>query len=194
MVFAVVALEWSLSFWLASYLHDDIHASRGLAASLVSVLYAANLASRLAASRLARHMTAGRLLALCLTVAFCGLPLLLVASGPVLAAAGVMLTGIGVGATFPLTSSLHVAASPRTSTSAVGQVMATASLGQITAPLAVGAISNATNLRVGLLTLPAFTLLAVAALVWHVNTSRDQRLAAQRYKATHHGTEKERPA
>ena len=169
-VFAVVTLEWSLSFWLASYLHDDMHTGRGLAASLVSVLYAANLAGRLAASRLARHMAAGRLLALCLAVAFCGLPPLLAASGPILASAAVAVTGLGVGATFPLTSSLHVAASPGTSTSAVGQVMATASLGQLAGPLTVGAISNATSLRAGLLVLPVLTLLAAAALAWHMRT------------------------
>ena len=133
-IFAVVALEWSLSFWLASYLHDDVHTSSGLAASIVSVLYAANLAGRLVASRLARHMTAGRLLALCLAVACCGLPPLLAASGPIAAAAAVAVTGLGIGATFPLTSSLHVAANSGTSTSAIGQVMATASLGQLAGP------------------------------------------------------------
>jgi MFS family permease len=163
-VFAVVALEWSLNFWLASYLHDDIHAGRGLAASMVSVLYAANLAGRLAASRLARHMTTRRLLALCLAVSFCGLPPLLAASGPVLASAAVVVTGLGIGGTFPLASSLHVSASLGSSTSAVGRVMAAASLGQLAGPLVVGVISNVTSLRVGLIALPALTLLAIATL------------------------------
>ena len=62
-VFAVVAVEWSLSFWLATYLTDDVHLGRGLAVAMVSVLYAANLAGRLIASRLARRMTTGPLLA-----------------------------------------------------------------------------------------------------------------------------------
>jgi hypothetical protein len=42
-VFAIVALEFSLSFWLASYLHDDIGLARDAAAVTVSGLYAANL-------------------------------------------------------------------------------------------------------------------------------------------------------
>ncbi len=169
-VFAVVALEWSLSFWLASYLNDDVHLGRGLAVDMVSILYAANLAGRLAASRLARRVTTARLLAISLAVAFCGLPLLLAASTPLPAAAAITICGAGIGATFPLTAALHVGASPSVSTVAVGQVMATASLGQLAGPLIIGAISSPTSLRTGLITLPVLTLLAGAALTAHLCT------------------------
>jgi MFS family permease len=171
-VFAVVALEWSLSFWLASYLNDDVDLGRGLAVAMVSVLYVANLAGRLIASRLARRMTTRRLLAICLAVASCGLPLLLAASQAVIAAFAITVAGIGIGATFPLTSSLHVGASDRTSTVAVGQVMATAAIGQLAGPLAVGVVADVTNLRVGLIMLPALTLLAGVALACDVHAHR----------------------
>jgi fucose permease len=166
-VFAVVAFEWSLAFWLASYLDDDVGLSRGLAVGMVSGVFAAALVGRLAASRLAARMATGRLLALSLGVAAAGLPFLLAAEGPAAAGVGLALAGFGSGATFPLTSSLHVGASAGTATVAVGQVMATASLGQIVGPIAVGAIAQASSLRAGLLLLPALAVLAALALARH---------------------------
>lgn len=166
-VFAIVALEFALSFWLASYLNDDVGLSRGVAVVLVSALYAANLVGRLVASRLARRMTAQRLLALALLVAFVGLPVLLSATGSVTAALGVAICGAGIGATFPLTSSLHLAASPRAADNALGEILITAALGQIVGPLAVGAIAQAAGLRAGLLVMPALVLVAAGALSRH---------------------------
>lgn len=168
-VFAVVALEWSLSFWLASYLNDDLHLGCGLAVAMVSVLYAMSIVGRFAASRFARQIATERLLAISLAVAFCGLPPLLAASGAAVAAVAVAIAGLGIGASFPLSSSLHVGTSDRTSTVAVGQVMATASVGQLAGPLAIGAIAEATSLRVGLILLPVLPLLAAAALIRHAH-------------------------
>jgi fucose permease len=170
-VFAVVALEWSLSFWLASYLNDDLHLGRGLAVAMVSILYAASIVGRFAASRFARRMTTERLLAISLAVAFCGLPPLVAADGAAVAAVAVAIAGFGIGASFPLASSLHVGTSNHTSTVAVGQVMATASVGQLAGPLAIGAIAETTSLRTGLIVLPLLTLLAAAALNRHVSRS-----------------------
>ena len=99
----------------------------------------------------------------------CGLPLLLAAGHTAGAASAVAVTGIGIGASFPLTSSLHVGTSGRPSTVAVGQVMATAAIGQLAGPVAVGAIAEITSLRAGLIMLPALTLLAGVALVRHVH-------------------------
>lgn len=106
-VVAVVALEWSVSFWLATYLSADVHLRLGVAVVMVSVLYAASLASRLIASRLARQVTARRLLLISLAVAFAGLVSLLVASDAAMTAVAVAITGLGIGGTFPLTSSLQ---------------------------------------------------------------------------------------
>jgi MFS family permease len=163
-VFAIVALEFSLSFWLASYLDDDVGLTRGAAAAAVSGLYLANLAGRLAASRLARHAGADRLLAAALALALLGLPVLLTATSASAAAAGIALVGTGIGALFPLTSALYVAASPRSADSALGQVLAIAAIGQLAGPLAAGAIAQAAGLRAGLLVLPAVTVLAAAGL------------------------------
>ena len=166
-VFAIVALEFALSFWLASYLNDDLGLARGAAVAMVSLLYAANLAGRLVASRLARTQSAERLLAAALGTVIAGLPFLLAATGATAAVAGIALAGAGIGALFPLTSSLHVQASGRTADAALGQTLTIAAFGEIAGPLVAGAIAQATSLRVGLFVLPALTLLAAGGLAAH---------------------------
>jgi MFS family permease len=166
-VFAIVALEFALSFWLASYLNDDVGLARQTAVVLVSVLYAANLTGRLFASRLARTHPPEHLLFAAIGCVLAGLPCLLAATSATAAVAGIALTGAGIGALFPLTSSLHLQTSGHTADSALGEVLTVAALGQIAGPLLAGAIAQASSLRVGLLVLPALTLLAAAGLTGH---------------------------
>jgi fucose permease len=161
-VFAIVALEFTLSFWLASYLNDDIGLARGTAVAAVSGLYASNLAGRLLASRLARRTSVEALLAGALATALFGLPFLLGATDAPVAATGIVIAGIGIGATFPLISALHIKISPRDADGALGEVLAVASIGQVAGPLAAGTIAQASGLRTGLLVLPALVVIAAA--------------------------------
>jgi fucose permease len=167
MVLVIVALEFSLSFWLASYLDDTVGLGRGTAVVMVSGLYAANLVGRLLASNLAHNTSTERLLAASLVVGLAGVAILLAAGGAVVAGLGIAVTGIGVGAMFPLASSLHVGASSRNADGAIGQVLSIAALGQISGPLIVGAIAQAAGLRGGLAIIPALMLIAGAALMRH---------------------------
>ena len=166
-VVAVVALEFCLSFWLASYLDDEVGLGRDLAAAMSSVLYAAALAGRLLLSRLARRLPAEPLLACALFLTVLGAPLLLIAHEPALVIAGTVVTGIGMGATFPLTSSLHVQASSISADAAMGEVLAVAAIGQIAGPLAAGVLAQVADLRVGLLVLPVLSAVALVALAEH---------------------------
>lgn len=166
-VFAIVALEFALSFWLASYLHDSLGVRRGAAALLVSALYGANLVGRVAASRAARRLPDATLLATALASALIGTPLLIAAHSLVLAAVGIAIAGAGIGALFPLTSSLHVASTPARADSAVGEILTIAALGQLAGPLAAGAVAQVSGLRTGLIVLPALCLLGLVALLAH---------------------------
>jgi fucose permease len=163
-IFSIVALEFGLSFWLASYLNVSVGLERGLAVALVAALYGANLAGRLLASRLARRVEADRLLAVALVTAMVGLPILIVAHAVGPATLGFVITGMGIGALFPLTSSLHVGRSRRGADAALGQVLVVAAFGQTFGPLAVAAIAQAAGLRAGFLVLPALVLAAAGAL------------------------------
>jgi fucose permease len=162
-IFAVVGLEFTLSFWAASYLHDDVGLARDTSVALVSALYAANLVGRVLASRVARRRPAPTVLLACLATALAGVPVLLLAETGVVAVCGLAVVGIGTGGTFPLASALHVEASHRSADQALGQTLAVAGLGQIAGPLAAGAIAQLADLRVGLLVLAALVLLAAAS-------------------------------
>ncbi|HWH09761.1 MAG TPA: MFS transporter [Solirubrobacteraceae bacterium] len=166
-VVAIVALEFSLSFWLASYLNGSVGIGREDAVLMVSGLYGANLTGRLVASRLARRATTERVLGAALILALVGLPILLAARGAAVAALGIAVTGTAIGAMFPLTSSMHVGISSRNADGAIGQVQGIASIGQILGPFAVAAIAQAAGLRVGLFILPGLVLLAAAGLNGH---------------------------
>lgn len=164
LVMIIVALEFGLGFWLASYLADDVGTGRRLAVAMVSGLYLAQLVGRLVASRIARRASTGAVLALAIATSLAGLPVLLAATSAVTAAIGLGIASFGIGAMFPLASSLHVGASRRNADGALGQVLTAAAFGQVTGPLVVAGIAQAADLRVGLLVLPALALLAAAAL------------------------------
>ena len=168
-VFAIVALEFALTFWLASYLADDVDLNRQLAVTMVSGLYAANLLGRVLASRLAQRFRVEPVLAGALAVVLLGLPILLTAQNAVTAELGLAIAGVGIAATFPLTSALHVATSRHGADAAMGQVLAIASVGQMCGPLVVAVLAQVSNLRVGLIALVGFTLLAAGALRWQVS-------------------------
>lgn len=166
LVTAVVALEFGLSFWLASYLNGPVGVARAGAAALVSVLYASNLGGRLLVSRFARNHPASRVLSAGLACVVCGLPVLLAASGTGVAVAGVALTGVGIGALFPLASALHVQARGGRSDGSLAEILSVAAIGQMAGPLLVAAVAQAAGLRAGLIAvLPAMTLAAAAALI-----------------------------
>lgn len=145
---------------------------------MVAGLYAANLAGRLTASRLVRHATTERLLAGSVLIGLAGSPVLLAAASAPVAAAGLGIVGVGIGAAFPLASSLHVAASSDNADRALGHVFVTSASGQILGPLAAGAIAQAGGLRLGLLLLPALAILAAGALTRH-------RIATAPTRGTH---------
>lgn len=165
-VVAIVALEFALSFWLSSYLNGSVGIARSSAVALVSALYAANLCGRLLASRLAHSHPPERVLGGALALVTAGLPLVLAASGMPAAVAGIALTGTGIGALFPMTSSLHVHTRGGSADVALGEILSVAALGQMGGPFLAGVIAQAAGLRVGLIAvLPALTLLAAAGLL-----------------------------
>lgn len=171
-VSAIVALEFSLGFWLASYLGDDVGLDRQLAVAMVSWLFAANLVGRLLASRLAHRFGADVLLAGAIGLALLGMPVLLLAGNAVTAGIGLALVGTGGGAMFPLTSSLHVGASPRGADAAIGQVLAAASIGLILGPVIVAGVAELANLRAGLVSLVVYALIAATGLHRHVSADQ----------------------
>jgi MFS family permease len=119
------------------------------------------------------------LLRLALATALVGLPFLLGAENIAVAVVGLAVTGMGIGGTFPLASSLYIAASHRTADQALGQILTVAGIAQIIGPLAAGAVAQAAGLRMGLLVLPVFVLLAAATTTRAADVISRARSAVQ---------------
>ena len=164
-IFAVVAMEFVLSFWLASYLADEVGFSPGRAAGTVALLYAAQLIGRVVTSRLARRISPRPLIVGALLVVLVGTPALLSDGVPWLVIVGILVAGAGIGAMFPLASALHVQASPRNADGALGQTLTVASVAQICGPLAAGAIAQVADLQLALLLVPGFAVLVGFSLL-----------------------------
>jgi fucose permease len=112
-------------------------------------------------------------LVLATAVVGCGLPFLLAATSAVVAVVGIVLAGAGIGALFPLTSSIHVQGTGGTADSALGEILSVAAIGQMGGPLLVGAIAQGATLRLGMLVvLPALLLLATIGLAAHGRQTR----------------------
>lgn len=172
LVFSIVALEWSLSFWLASYLDDAVGLGRGAAVVMAGVLYAAMLAGRVVASRLSRRLTSERLLSIALVPILAGLPILLLAHGPVAAGLGIAVLGCGPGPHLPPDNRF---AGQRGQIRILRGRLPNADHrfpGPDPGALLVGVIAQAGGLRPGFLLLPAFAVLAAAALIRHHVTAQ----------------------
>jgi len=145
-----VAVEWTLTTWMAIHLDENAGLGREAAVALSSVFFAAMLAGRLAGSRLARRVGARTLLVAALAVLVAALPVLALATGPGVALAGLLLCGATAGALFPLGSALVFAAAGAASTRASGAIMRLSAVAVILAPVTVGALAEAAGLRIGL--------------------------------------------
>lgn len=163
-VACVVALEWTLTTWLSTYLDDDVGLARATAVALTSMFFTSMLAGRLLSSRLARRVGARTLLAGALVLLLAGLPVLLAARGIPGALAGIVPVGAATGALFPLASALVLAAAGPASTRASAATMAVASVGVLAAPLTIGTLADDAGLRTALLAVAALPVAALAVL------------------------------
>jgi Major Facilitator Superfamily len=112
LVFCVVCVEWSVGFWGATFADAQVGLSTDAAVTLSSAFFAAMLAGRLAGSALSRRIAADRLVAVGLSLALAGFPVLWLAEDALTAGAGLVI-GFGVAALFPLSAAITFAAAPR---------------------------------------------------------------------------------
>jgi fucose permease len=147
LVFCVVCLEWSVGFWGATFADDQVGLSTDAAVTLSSVFFAAMLAGRLGGSALSRRIAADRLVAVGLSLALAGFPVLWLAEDALTAGAGLVIIGFGVAALFPLSAAITFAAAPGLTTLASGRAVTAGSAAVLTAPLILGQLADAGGLR-----------------------------------------------
>lgn len=170
LVFAGVVLEWSVSYWGATYLREVAALERAAAVTGMTLFFAAMVAGRVLGGVLVRRTDAARLVAAGLVTTGLGLALHTTSTAPVVALAGLVLLGLGISVLFPLSLSLAVAAAPDRSAVVSGRCVVVGSSAVLLGPLVVGQLADAVGLR------PALGLLPVVAVVAAVLLARVVRL------------------
>lgn len=159
LVFTGVALEWSVSYWGATYLREVVDLRPAAAVTAMTAFFGAMLAGRAGAGLLVRRGDAVRLVAAGLGVSAAGVLLEALSTSPPVALGGLLLLGAGIAGLFPLTLGLAVAAAPGRAAAVSGRCVVAGSGATLLGPLVVGQLADGAGLRAALLVVP----LAVAA-------------------------------
>jgi fucose permease len=171
-----VASEWCVAYWGADFLAEGTGLTRPAAATSLTAFFAAMLLGRVASSRLARVLPPTTLLAATLCAALAGFPLFWFSPGSVLTLIGLFITGLGIGAVYPLGISAAIATVPEKTDAAAARLTIGAGGALLVAPFVLGALAD----RIGISTafgIVAPMLLAALALAL-VAGRRDSRTPA----------------
>lgn len=147
LMFSVTAAEWSIGFWSASFLDQEVGLPSASAVALSSLFFAGMLAGRVAGSVLARRRSATQLLGASLVLTAMSFPLFWLATEPAVAAIGLVLLGLGLGNSFPLALALTIGTAPEQAARLSARALAVATLAVLTMPLTVGTLASALGLR-----------------------------------------------
>jgi fucose permease len=165
--FLLVGIENALSGWIASYVTRLESAQSSYATFYQAAFWAAMLTGRATAPRLLRRFTETHLIAVGISVAACGIMLILASLNLGLIITGVLVTGLGLAPVFPTTIAIFSQILGTQTARKSSWLFASGSLGSSALPFLVGFVSSRFHsLRIGL-SLPLIA--ALAAIVIQVN-------------------------
>ena len=161
-VVLTVGTEFSLIFWGADFL-VAAGLSTSAAATTVSLFLWGMVAGRVAGRQVARWMPAEQLLLLALAVSGGGFFVYWLAPDVLATVLGLFVAGIGVANLFPLTVALALGAAPGQSNEAGARLTFASGTAILAAPLLLGALADATGIRLAYGVVPIFLLGALMA-------------------------------
>lgn len=173
MLFLESGMEITVGGWTATFFKEELQIADQRALVYLSLYWLGMMLGRIALSTVLRRAAPARLLLSCLTVAFLGAFLLIVAHVASLAALGVFLIGLGFSATFPVVLGFVGDRYPVLSGTAFSIAMVMALTGGMLLPFATGLLGTAYGLRASLLIVPvAIVLLATLLAVTSTRLTR----------------------
>jgi MFS family permease len=155
--------DGALEGFTAVFLRRSVGATVLLSGLGVAGFHGASFVGRVVADRVLQRVPAGRVVTAAGLLAAAGIGAALLASSPVVALAGLLVTGFGIAPIVPSGLSLAARSAPDRPGAAVAAVTAVGYSSFLLAPLTVGAVAQATDLRVGLAVVVA-TSLVIALL------------------------------
>ncbi|MEN9936578.1 MAG: hypothetical protein RLZZ387_3157 [Chloroflexota bacterium] len=158
-----VAVEWSIGFWAADYLHTVAGLPIELAVTAMSVFFLSMLVGRFLGSVLTRRYQPAQLLLTMLGIGMVGVVLFWQAPHIIITLVGLAIAGLGVGNLYPFSLSVAVEAAPHHTGAASARMTLAGGLAILTAPLVLGNRADQVGLADAFAIVPA--LLACALVV-----------------------------
>lgn len=160
-----VAVEWSIGFWGADFMHTIAGLPLELAVSAMGVYFLAMLLGRVAGSLLVRRYTPAMLLGGALAVALAGVALFWQASYITFTLAGLAIAGLGVGNLFPLSLAAAVETAPLQTAAASARMTLAGGTAILSAPLALGGLADTIGLGGAFAIVPLIIAAAFVAII-----------------------------
>lgn len=155
-------MEITMGGWTAAYVSDVLALPANRALYVLSLYWVGMTVARLLLGTSLSGLAPRRVLLPSLALALAGALLLLLARGPLPAAAGVLLVGAGFAAVFPVVLGFVGDRYPQLSGTAFSLVLVMALTGGTLLPLATGVLGDRVGLRLSLLIVPAALICAAA--------------------------------
>jgi fucose permease len=142
-----VSVEFCMIFWSANYLETGLGLPKVSAAQTVSLFLGAMIVGRLASSRLVQRFAAHRLVLASILLAGAGFLAYWMATNPLLAEAGLFVTGLGVAGLYPLILSLAMGAAGGQTVQASARATLASGTAIFALPLVLGRLADAVGIR-----------------------------------------------
>jgi fucose permease len=176
-VLGVISVEMCMVFWSADYLVSVLRVDAATAAGMLSLFLIGMAVGRVGGGRFSGT---GSLFLSAVTVSAVGFAIFWLASTPIVAAIGLLITGLGVALLYPLSISRAIAAWPSDPTRASARAALAVGLAFGIAPYALASIAERTGFRSAFLIVPALLAVVTINAVALGRTPSSERLQAAR--------------
>jgi fucose permease len=164
-VVTCIAVEFCCTAWSADLLRQRTTLSAAAASAGVTAVVGGMFVGRVALGRLALARPPARLFAYALALTVAGWVVLWFATKPVIALAGLALTGLGIAGHYPLGAALLMSAVPGQADQASSRLSLGIAVASGGGPLALGAVADASGTHTAFVAVPLLIGLASAALL-----------------------------
>ena len=165
-VFLVVSIEWCMNVWGADFMVSVLGIEKINASVIMSGFLGTYVIGRVIGSRLSRIMKSRNLLLLSLAFTFVGFPLFWLGRLPYLYLPGLFIVGFGVANLYPLTMSLAIGIVSEQSNLASARVSLSAGTAIFIAPLVLGWLADRITILNSYAVVIVLILVALISSVW----------------------------
>ncbi|UCG28302.1 MAG: MFS transporter [Bacteroidales bacterium] len=154
MLFIQSGMEMTVGGWSATFLNKELNIEASKSVLILSLFWMGLILARLSLGKILNHIAKSKVLLSSLFIAIAGSLFMLLSNRSIMALSGLIITGIGFAAVFPLVLAFVGDLYSKLSGTAFSLVLAIALLGGMLFPYLVGIMANSMGLRLSLALVP----------------------------------------